>query len=77
MRGSYTQVSRDRMFPRLRVYPISYLISCYVTRHFRARSTSTKMNNDEGAYLPVVQFQKGRYPRSQLIEIYLIRVEQI
>ena len=30
-----------------------------------------------GAYLPVVQFQKGRHPRSQLTELYLIRVEQI
>ena len=31
----------------------------------------------QGATLPVVQFQKGRYPRSQLTELYQIRVEPI
>ena len=31
----------------------------------------------QGATLPVVQFQKGKYPRSQLTELYQIRVEPI
>jgi hypothetical protein len=31
----------------------------------------------QGATLPVVQFQKGRYPRYQLTELYQIRVEPV
>jgi hypothetical protein len=37
----------------------------------------SKIFKRQGATLPVVQFQKERYPRSQLTELYQIRVEPI
>ena len=35
------------------------------------------IENRPGARLPVVQFQKEKYPRNQLTEIYQIRVEPV